>query len=180
LNFELNYIDFFFEKLYASIERTYALWFCCMKVFKNKYFILGNMLLLLITIPVILFFLKQQTQVGTHAAATTQLSLTPATVNASVGTNFTVDVMINPNQNIVSIVNMYVLFDQTKLQLVSIDPNTTAFPATLRAPVIQAGSGNVSVFIGSDVTKAIQTPTKVATLTFKPLANTDSGPTQIS
>ena len=156
-----------------------------MKLFKNKYFVLGNMLLLIITIPIILFFLKKQTQTGTHAAATTQLTLTAsgsATINTSVGTPFTVDVMIAPNQNIVSIVDMYILYDATKLTLAKTDvaPNTDAFPVTLRGPTVTAGSANVSLNIGSNVTKAIQAPTKVATLTFHPTANTASGPTQIS
>lgn len=151
-----------------------------MKIFKNKYFILGNITLLLITIPLILYFVKRQTNTQSHAAATTLLTFNPTAKTVGVGDNFDIIVSVNPNQNIVSIIDMYLQYDQTKLKLVTVTPNQTAFPTTLRGPIIASGSANMSLTTGVDVTKAVQTITNVATLTFQALATTDAGPTLVS
>lgn len=154
-----------------------------MQLFKNKFFIFGNLLLLLITIPLILFFLRQQTEVRTKAAATTQLFFSPASATSNVNNTVKVDIMVNPGQNIVSIVNMFINYDPTILQLASKDDiqiNTSAFPVTLRGPILGSGTINISVNIGSDISRAVQTTTKVATITFRATSKTSSGPTIIS
>lgn len=151
-----------------------------MKILKNKYFILGNILLILLIIPLTLFFISKTQENRSSAAPSTILSLSPSTNQAKKGQQFPVKVIVNPGQNIVSIVDMYILFDASKLKLVSITPNKDAFQTTLRGPNIQAGSANLSVNIGSDSTKAITTTTTVATLLFEALDNTTSGPVKIS
>lgn len=151
-----------------------------MKILKNKFFILGNLLLILVVLPIILFFVKKQQEGRSRAAPTTILSFTPATKDAALGRNVDVDITVNPGQNYISIVDMDIRFDASKLEYVAITPNSSAFPVTLKGPTLSNGSVGISVNIGSNVTKAIQSPTKVATVTFKVLVNAPSGPTQLT
>lgn len=137
-----------------------------MRILRNKYFILGNLLLLLITIPVTIFFIKKQTEVRTKAQASTRLFFNPPTITKSnTCPNLSVDVMADPGQNIVATVNFFVTFDATKLELVSITPSSS-FSSVHREASIGSGTGDISVSTGGDTTKAVTAITKVATLTF--------------
>ena len=83
--------------------------------------------------------------------------------------------MVNPGNNIVSIVDFYITYDPTKLDVLSIK-ESTAFPAVVRATSLSAGAANMSVSVGADVTKAVQATSKVATISFKPKV---AGPVQL-
>lgn len=52
--------------------------------------------------------------------------------------------------------------------------NTDAFPALVEGPIASNGAISAVVSIGSDTTKAVQQPTKVATIQFKALQRTNS------
>ncbi len=147
-----------------------------MNILTNRYFILGNLLLLLISIPVTLFFIKRQQELRSRAAPSSKLYFTPETINTSTQcSSFTIDVMINPGQNIVSIVDFYLTYDPTRLDVIEVK-ESTSFPTIIRPISITAGETNMSVSIGSDVTRAVQTVSKVATITFRTKA---IGTTQI-
>lgn len=151
-----------------------------MRFFSNKFFLLGVVVFLLLTIPLTIFFIKKQQDVRTKAAASTTLSLSPASKSAIVGQNFDLDVMVNPGgTNVISFIELHMTFDATKLEALQVIPNSTAFPATLEAPVITPGNMSVSLGIGSDPTGGIQTATKVVTLSFRPLSPTTE-PTKVS
>ncbi len=146
-----------------------------MKILQNKFFIIGNLLLLLLAIPLTLFFVKKQQEVRSHAAPVSKLYFNPASPNTSTQcSTFNVDVMVDPgtapNSNIVSIVNFYITYNPTNLEVVSIQNNAAVFPTVVRAASISPGSANMSVSVGADVTKAVQSISKVATITFKPKA----------
>lgn len=144
-----------------------------MNILKNKWFILGNVLLLLAVIPITLFVVKRQTNLKTKATASTTLSFSPTSATVAVGQNTSVDVMVDPGSNIVSIVEMNVSVDPNVLTIVSFTPNSTAFPVKLKGPTINAdGTMNVSVSTSNDVQNAVQAPTKVGTLTLKGKAAT--------
>ncbi len=152
-----------------------------MQLFKNRYFLLGNLLLIILAIPLTLFLIRRQQELRGSAAPTTTLAIEPNTVTANTCQNpITMDVFVDPDKNLVSIVDMYIVYDATKLELSKINPNKTSFPLTLRGPNYTSGKANISVSIGSDVTRAIQEKTKVATLEFKPLAATSGGPVTVS
>lgn len=152
-----------------------------MQLFKNRYFLLGNLLLIILAIPLTLFLVRRQQELRGSAAPTTTLAIEPNTVTANTCQNpITMDVFVDPDKNLVSIVDMYVVYDATKLELTRINPNKTNFPLTLRGPNYTSGKANISLSIGSDVTRAIQQKTKVATLEFKPLAATSGGPVTVS
>jgi hypothetical protein len=147
-----------------------------MKILTNKYFILGNLLLLLISIPVTLFFIKRQQELRSQAAPSSKLFFSPESPTTSTQcSSFTSDVMVDPGTNIISIVDFYIKYDPTKLDVLEIK-ESAAFPTVVRPTSITSGEANMSVSVGSDVTKAIQTITKVATITFRPKVQ---GPAQI-
>lgn len=141
-----------------------------MNILKNRYFILGNLFLILISIPITLFFIKKQQEVRSRAAPSSKLYFQPSNPNTSTQcASFTVDVMLDPGQNIVSIVDLGITYDATKLDLISI-VESNIFSSVVKAQDLKSGSGTMSVSVGVDVTKAAQTTSKVATLTFKALA----------
>ena len=144
-----------------------------MNILKNRYFILGNILLLLAIIPLTLYVVKRQTSLKSKAAPTTNLSFKPDSATAAVGSTVSLDVMVDPGQNVVSIVEFTVQVDPDKMDIVSLEANALAFPVKLRGPTINNdGTATISLSTSNDVTKAIQAPTKVATLTLKAKAPT--------
>lgn len=150
-----------------------------MKFFTNKFFIFGVLLLLAISIPLTLFFVRRQQDLRSSAAPTTTLAISPTSQTASAGEEVTVEVTVDPGENFVSFVEFSVVYDATYLEALSIDPNTDAFPLILGGPTITAETASMSVGIGSDVTKAIQQPTTVATIRFRTVAPTGGTPTQV-
>ncbi len=139
-----------------------------MKILANKYFILGNLLLLLISIPVTLFFIKRQQDLRSRAAPTSRLTFTPETLNTSTQCqSFTTDITLDPGSNIVSIVDFYLKYDPTKLDVLQIR-ESDKFPTVVRPVSVSSGEANMSVSVGADVTRAVQTVSKVATVTFRP------------
>lgn len=141
-----------------------------MKILTNRYFIFGNLLVLLIAIPVTLFFLKKQQEVRTRAAPSSKLYFSPESLNTSTQCqSFNVDIMVDPGSNLVSIVDFYIKYDPAKLDVLDIK-ESPVFPIVVRPRSITSGEANMSVSIGADVTRAVQTISKVATVTFSPKA----------
>ncbi len=141
-------------------------------------FILGLTLISALTIS----NLKKPTQTLTHAAASTVLSLTPATSSKQVGDTIDLDLIINPGNNLVSLIKFQLAFDSKKIALEA-DPftlNTTAFPTKVEGPVINTESIGETVSIGADPTKVIQKETKVGTVHFKAIAPTDNSPISVT
>ena len=141
-----------------------------MKILTNKYFILGNLLLLLISIPVTLFFIARQQELRGRAAPSSRLSFSPENPSTSTQCqSFNVDIMVDPGSNIVSIVDFYLKYDPTKLDVLQIKESQN-FPTVVRPVSISSGEANMSASIGTDVTRAVQTVASVATVTFRPKA----------
>lgn len=145
----------------------------------NKFFVFGVIVLLLIAIPLTLYFVKKQQDLRSNAAPSSNLSFSPSTNSVKVGDQFDMAITVDPGENIVSYVKFNVLFDPQKLEAVKVVPSSS-FPLTLEGPTVTSGSATVSLGIGADVTKAIQAPTQVAVITFKALTTTDSTPTEIT
>lgn len=125
-------------------------------------------MLLLISIPLTLFFIKRQQDLQSRAAPSSKLSFIPENPTTSAQcSSFTIDVMVDPGSNIISIVDFYLKYDPTKLDVLAIKEGS-AFPTVVRPVSITSGEANMSVSIGADVTRAVQTPSKVTTITFKP------------
>jgi hypothetical protein len=151
-----------------------------MNIFKNKYFLLGNLAFLLVAIPVALYFVKNQTATRSSAAPTTTLSFNPPSIETDQCTDTTqTNLVLDPGQNIVSTVVLSLTWDKSKFD-VEFTPNSTAFPQVLKGPTPTDTGMTITVNIGSDVTKAITTSTTVGTLTIKPLAPTGGSSVDLS
>ncbi|MBI4080183.1 MAG: hypothetical protein HY430_00240 [Candidatus Levybacteria bacterium] len=154
-----------------------------MSFLQNRKHVFFIVLLLLVSLPVILLGIRNSTENRSKAQQATTLSLVPAgPVQKNIGDTFTLDVMVNPGVNLVSFVKVLIQYDATKFQVSSggFAINQEAFPATLEGPSYTPGLITASVSIGNDVSKVVQTPTRVATITFKALASTNGTASQIS
>ncbi|RJQ27477.1 PKD domain-containing protein [Candidatus Parcubacteria bacterium] len=152
-----------------------------MKLFTNKFFISGFLFLLLLSIPLTLFFVSKQQEIRSRATPSTTLSFNPANVTATLNEPFTVDVNVDPGQNVVSSVKLVINYDTTKLEVTSADVTpSTSFGLTLEGPTITSGTILISLGIGFDVSRAVQSPTKVVSIKFKPIAPTGGTPSQIT
>jgi hypothetical protein len=141
-----------------------------MKFLTNKYLVLGSLLFILISIPITLYFISRQQELRGRAAPSSKLFFSPENpVTSTQCESFNVDIMVDPGANIVSIVDFYLKYDPTKLDILQIR-ESESFPTVVRNASITSGEANMSVSVGADVTKAVQTPSRVATVSFRPKA----------
>jgi hypothetical protein len=148
-----------------------------MSFIANKFFILGVLaLLVLIGIPLTIFFVKQQQELRSKAVASSNLTLENAPETVGVGEEFDVDVVVDPGENAISFVKFELSFDSDKLKPVKITANKEKFPIELDAANLASGSASMSVAIGASVSSAIQTPETVATVRFKALDSLGESP----
>lgn len=141
--------------------------------------LLIGLFVLLVGLTIALSISQQRTETQSSAGASTTLFFTPSSTSSSpiqknIGETVSFDVMINPGNNLPSIVRLEMNFDGTKLAAEGTTPfvvNSTAFPQVLDQQV-STGKVIVVASIGSDGTKAIASETKVGTLTLKTLAAT--------
>jgi len=155
----------------------------------KRLLLIGFIVVLLIAIPLTLYILKQQSNTASHAQKSTKLSFTPtstaaAPISANVGGSIPLQINVDPGVNLVSFVKLVISYDPTKLQATgsgAFVPNSAAFPTILEGPVYSAGKVAVTLSIGADPTKAIQSPVTAGTLTFTALDTTDpANPTQVT
>lgn len=154
-----------------------------MKLLKNKYFILGNLFLILLAIPLTLFLVNRQQQTRSQAEASTVISLLPSSTTVNVGDDVALEVQVNPGTNVVGVVHVKITYDPSKLEYVGIKPEqftingqSTTFSMS-RQPTVASSSGlaNIDALMdgGSNQTGHIRdTAAEIATLTFKALAPT--------
>lgn len=142
-----------------------------MKILTNKFFILGNLILILAAIPLTLFFVKKQQDLQSSAAPSSKLYFQPASVSTQTGcTSFTMDVMVDPGTNIASFVNVQLTYDPTLVEVTQLTPSST-FNIVQADPTISNGTASIGVdAVGGapDPNRYVTTPTKVITVTFVP------------
>jgi hypothetical protein len=148
------------------------------KIFKkNKYLVIAFALLLL-ALPLILLTTRQRQEIRSSAQASTVLYFSPTSTSSSplltkVAQPFYLDLMLNPGQNLVSIVRIEINYDPAKLKLSPADPfviNQTLFPQIMEGPIYTAGKIQAVVSVGSDQTKAINQTSKLVTINFIPIS----------
>src|SRR3990170_6228462 len=155
-----------------------------MELIKKHKLIFGIIAVQLIVLPLLLLLVRQQQETRTGAVAATTLSFLPnsgatSPINANINQEFTVDLMLNPGTNLVSLAKLDITYDPTVIALSSSTPvvvNSTAFPVIVEGPVYTNGRVQIVVSVGSDQTKVIQTTTKVLTIKFR---GTSASQTQI-
>lgn len=155
----------------------------------KKLFLIGFLVILLVGIPLTIYLIQQNTETQIRAEKSTILTFTPdsttaAPIQKNVGDTIPLDISVDPGKNLVTYLKMEIQYDPEVLATDSASPfqaNTTAFPLVLEGPIYTPGKIAVTLSIGPDVTKAIQTKAKAATVTFKALKDTPPGtPTQVT
>jgi len=154
---------------------------------KKQAILFAIALALLISIPLTVSQLSKQQNESGHAAAGASLTFTPASSNAtpiqtSVGSTIDLNINIDPGNSLVTFIRYQINYDPTKVQLVAATPDTlnSSIFTNVEGPVINNATLAQSVSIGSDPTKVITKPTKVATLHFKAVGSTNGGTTTIT
>ncbi|HET9946688.1 MAG TPA: hypothetical protein VFQ63_01360, partial [Patescibacteria group bacterium] len=150
----------------------------------RRFLIIGFIIALLIATPLVAYFLiNQKTQTKSNANPASSLSFEQLSNPAVVGQAFPIKVFVNPSSNgtsnQVSFIKMTITYDGSKLKA---DNNSfvsdPAFPVTLEGPTNTCTGTtctiSVTLSIGPDPTKAVNSQTTVGTITFTPLAPTDA------
>lgn len=152
----------------------------------KKLLLIGFIIVLLVSIPLTLYLVKQRQNSASHATASTTLAFSPTSssgspVSGAVGQPVSFDIMITPGNNLVSFVRMEIKYDPAVLSIANngFQPDLSTFPTVLEGPTYASGTVNVSLSIGADDTKAINSVQKVGTITFTPTAQTNGQPTEI-
>lgn len=150
-----------------------------MRFSAKKFFLIGFVLLLLVGIPVSIYLVQQQQETRSRAEKSTNLSFQPESsvgspITKSIGQTIPLDIMVDPGTNLVSFVKLEIQYDPDKLATAAgaFQVNSAVFPTILGGPVYQPGKIIVSMSVGTDPTKAIQTKVRAATLTLKAVQNT--------
>lgn len=146
----------------------------------KKLFLIGFFVLLLVGIPVSVWFLQQQQETRSRAEKATNLSFTPdssigAPITKNLNDTVTLNVSVDPGTNLVSFVKLEIQYDPDKLapaETNAFQPNTAVFPSTLEGPVYTAGKIAVTLSVGPDPTKALQSKVTAATINFKAIGAT--------
>lgn len=81
-----------------------------------------------------------------HAAADTTIYFSPASSTVNANQSFSSNVVINPSTNLVTAVELHLVFDQTKLHIASMTPNASL--AVLTAAQFSNVSGTASLIVG--------------------------------
>lgn len=90
----------------------------------KKIFIIVSILLVLVTIPAVVYFSQKSTEMRSKAAPNTSLTLTPSNPTPAINEEFVVHVDINTGDNLVNSVSIDVRYDPAVLTAVKIDPGT--------------------------------------------------------
>ena len=157
----------------------------------KKLLLVGFIIVLLIAIPVTVYLVGLQQKTTTSAEAATTLSLLPTPLSKNVGDSISFDVYVDPaNINQISYVKLVMAYDSTKLATTEGTFTVSQWPASdgssftpsiLIGPEYTPGTITVAMSVGASPQNVLRTRTKVATLTFKAIAQTEEGvPTQVT
>ena len=155
---------------------------------KNPLLKLGLLALVVVGLPAAVFLSQKQVENRSRASRTVILSYTPSSTSSSPisvqpGNSVSLDLMLNPGASAVSFLKTELNYDATKFQVANggFAVNQQAFPEIVQAPTYTTGKVSFSISVGVDGTKAIQSPTKVGTLTLTALPSSAiSPPSQIT
>jgi Mg-chelatase subunit ChlD len=156
-------------------------------VLRKKKILFGGLLLLaLIILPVTLYFFQQQQTTSSHAEKTVDLTFEPGfsqtdnSLHIPAGSTFTLDVYLDPGANAVSFVKLEMDYDPTKFEPAGgFIPDQNIFSQIVEGPVDQPGKITATLSVGSDLSKAIKTRTKIGTLALKALDNAPANATSM-
>lgn len=146
-------------------------------VTKKPFLILGLFLLGLVVLPVTIFLFQQRQETRSKAEKTVVLSYEPTSSSATplqipAGTTFTLDVYVDPGTSSVSYIKAEMIYDPTKFELAGgFIPNQEVFSQIVESPTPTPGKLITTLSIGSDLSKAVATKTKIGTIALRALSN---------
>lgn len=150
------------------------------RILQHKLIIL-TIAIQLTALPLVLFAVKENQDTRTQASASTTLSFSPSSTSSTphsvnIGQEFPVDIVLTPNENLISLAKLEINYDPSRITLSETNPvvvNSIAFPQIVEGPVYTNGKIQLVVSIGFDRTRVIQTETKVLTVKFKATGTTN-------
>jgi len=101
-------------------------------------------IILVVSIPVIVFYFGQQQELRSKAAPATTLAVTPNTVSSNPGETITFNIEIDTGENQVATAQLALLFDQTKAEALSITSGPLA-PNILTQGITGPGTATITV-----------------------------------
>jgi hypothetical protein len=132
----------------------------------RNFLVFGFLLVILLTIPVTLLLVKNQTQTRSNASPATQLSFIPSTKTVAVGDSFQLDINLDPGQgasaNSVAFVDLVITFPNSLQLQKSTDNNNTGIKLG------QVGSTTIISLTDPKTTCATQTCTLKVSLGMPP------------
>lgn len=143
-------------------------------ILKHRYFKVSAIVTLVIMLPLFLLSSQQKQEQRSLADNATTLSFSPSgsknkPVTKNINDQFTLDVVINPGNNLVSLLKLDINYDPSVIELSPENPmiiNKDVFPEVLEGPVYSDGRVQVVLSVGFNQTKAVSTQSTVATLNF--------------
>jgi len=131
----------------------------------KKILIIIGALILLISIPLTIFLVKQRQELRMKAAPATILSLTPATLTKAVAETFTVNIVVNTGENSIVSADIDLSFDPTVLEALSISAGSFFESPTEPTRLINNTTGKINYSLFTLTAK--QGSGTLATITFK-------------
>ncbi len=105
-------------------------------------------LLLLIAVPVTVYFVGTQQELRSKAAPATTLTFSPASISKAVDEQFSVNIQIDTGANSVTAVKLAIAFDATKLEAMSITNGAFA-PKISASGTVAPGTATITVAAAS-------------------------------
>lgn len=147
----------------------------------KKIIIFAVIILLLATIPLVVFFVQKNQEIRSRAVSATSVRFSPTSLTKSLtDAQFNVDIQISTGVNQINGASFTIPFPKNILEVVEINKNDSAFTdgGQINQNLIDLGntSGSIKYFFYSS-TGYIQSPTDgdswitIATIKFKPKAN---------
>lgn len=142
-------------------------------------------IVLIIIVPLTVYYSNQQANLNSKAAASTTLAFSQSAIQANPGSPVSTSITMNPGSNAVSLIQLVLTYDSSMITpdpATGFQPNTNAFPTVLDGPTYGTCNGtlctmSISLSIGNNVINAITQPTAIATLNFQAVKQ---GTTQIA
>lgn len=155
---------------------------------KNRLLAFGLLAIALVGIPTTFVLFQQTTEFRSRAEKTAVLSFTPPSsestpIQVQNGDTFSLDMFVNPGNNLVSVVKVELQYDPTKFEVargLPFQPNQSAFTQLVEGPSYEPGKVKFTLSIGTDLSRAIRQQTRFGTITFRAIGTTSESPSLIT
>ncbi len=127
-------------------------------------------ILLLVAVPVTVFFIGKNQELRSKAAPATRLTFSPSSVTKTAGEQFSLNIDIDTGENNVAVAQLHITYDATKLEALSITNGPKA-PNIVASGTVGNGTATISV-AATSTTNPIQGIGTIAILRFKGITQT--------